>query len=426
MTDISEQDRARLRAAWTSYCNALRKEGMDIIDGTSGDPATPQELAEALRAVARIGIMSLQHRMDFNDPDFPTFYRTMDDRYKYGGPDAYISYLTATLRGGATYRLRANHYNREFNVNVSAPVPVTTDGVTRQALGTREFWPQDMKIAADGSFEVTFSGEKQLGNWMTLEQSFRGGAELPDQYPMASGGLMLRTYYWDPEDGLPQSQFHIERVDERAPLGPAPLSPSLFAEQVESAAQLCSKAGKWWIGRAARMRVQNPPNRVSPLGKTPPGVENFTPPKTGPLNYGVCAFDLAPDEALYIETDITPTLYWSFQLYNAWWESPDVQHRQTSLSFKQAHVDTDGKFRCVVAHADPGVPNWLDTGGNRRGFVFYRWLRPVAGLPSPSGRVVKLEDLRRLMPETHPRVDQPTRRKQLSARRAWFARRFQT
>jgi len=103
-----------------------------------------------------------------------------------------------------------------------------------------------------------------------------------------------------------------------------------------------------------------------------------------------------------------------------------VQHRQTSLSFKQAHVDTDGKFRCVVAHADPGVPNWLDTGGNRRGFIFYRWLRPAAHLPSPVGQVVKLGELRTLIPKDHPQVDQATRHKQLSARRAWFARRFQT
>src|SRR5215212_5291389 len=102
MPEISEYDRASLRDAWTGYCDVLRKEGEDIINGVSGDPESPQELAEALRAVARIGIMSLQHRRDFNGPDFPTFFRTMDDRYKYGGPDAHSSYRTATLRGGGT------------------------------------------------------------------------------------------------------------------------------------------------------------------------------------------------------------------------------------------------------------------------------------------------------------------------------------
>src|SRR5215212_9966764 len=154
---ISEQDRATLGDAWTSYCDALRNEGMDIINGVSGDPETPQELAEALRAVARIGIMSLQHRMDFNDPDFPDFFRTMDDRYKYGGPDAQINYLNATIRGDATYRLRANHLHREFNVNVSKPVPVEVDGEIKKILGSDSLWCHEMKVEDDGSIEVMLS-----------------------------------------------------------------------------------------------------------------------------------------------------------------------------------------------------------------------------------------------------------------------------
>lgn len=426
MSEITEQDRAGLREAWAGYCDALRREGEDIINGVSGDPATPQELAEALRAVARIGIMALQHRMDFNDPDFPTFFRTMDDRYKYGGPDAHISYLTASLRGGATYRLRANHHHREFNINVTGIKTVEVDGAASKAMDTRQMWPEEMQIAPDGSFEVTFSADQQPGNWMKLAPDFRGGTVLPDEYPMAAGGLMLRTYYWDPEDGLPQGEFFVERIDDQAPLGPAPLTPSRFAEQVKSAAELCAKGAKWWIARAARMRVQNKPNVLAPPGKNPPGIQNFSQNRTGPLNYGVCAFDLAPDEAYYIETDVPATLYWSFQLYNPWWESPDVQDRQTSLSFTQAHLDGDGRFRCVLAHTDPGVPNWLDTGGSRRGFIFYRWLWPEAGLPAPTGRVVKLKEVRGLMPADHPQVDLATRRKQLSARRVWFAKRFQT
>jgi hypothetical protein len=283
-----------------------------------------------------------------------------------------------------------------------------------------------MQIEADGSFEVILSDKPQAGNWLYLEPSFAGGSKLPDQYPMAAGGLTLRTYYWDPEDGLPAGNFCIERIDDQAPLSPDPLTVPRFAEQLQGAAELCAKAAKWWIARAARMRTQNKSNVVSAPGKTPPGVENFTPPKTGPLNYGVTAYDLAPDEALIVESDLPPALYWSFQLYNAWWESPDMQDRQTSIGHSQAFVDADGRFRTVIAQGDPGVPNWLDTGGARRGFLFYRWLRPAGELPAPVGRVVKLVEVRKFLPAQHPHIDAATRRRQLAARRAWFARRFQT
>jgi hypothetical protein len=35
-------------------------------------------------------------------------------------------------------------------------------------------------------------------------------------------------------------------------------------------------------------------------------------------------------------------------------------NRQSSLNDVQAHVDSDGWFRGVVAKQDPGVHNWLD------------------------------------------------------------------
>ena len=46
------------------------------------------------------------------------------------------------------------------------------------------------------------------------------------------------------------------------------------------------------------------------------------------------------------------------------------------------HVDPDGRFRCVIAHRDPGVPNWLDACGHPEGMIQYRFVwarsRPAA------------------------------------------------
>jgi hypothetical protein len=47
----------------------------------------------------------------------------------------------------------------------------------------------------------------------------------------------------------------------------------------------------------------------------------------------------------------------------------------------------------VVAHEDPGHPNWLNTCGHRQGGMCWRWIR-AAEHPQPRTRVVKLESLR--------------------------------
>jgi hypothetical protein len=80
----------------------------------------------------------------------------------------------------------------------------------------------------------------------------------------------------------------------------------------------------------------------------------------------------------------------------------------------------------VLAHSDPGSPNWLDVGGHRRGFLFYRWLRPTTDMPTPVAVLMSLQDVRRHLPEDHPVFDQASRDRQLSARRRWFAQRFQS
>jgi MarR family len=59
--------------------------------------------------------------------------------------------------------------------------------------------------------------------------------------------------------------------------------------------------------------------------------------------------------------------YTGFHLGNLWGESLDYGNHVTSLNGFQAEPDADGMTRYVVAHADPGVPNWFDTTVAPRG-----------------------------------------------------------
>ena len=48
----------------------------------------------------------------------------------------------------------------------------------------------------------------------------------------------------------------------------------------------------------------------------------------------------------------------------------------------------------VIAHRDPGVPNWLDTEGRPFGMVYWRFLLPEGEIEQPRCEVVPLASLR--------------------------------
>jgi hypothetical protein len=63
----------------------------------------------------------------------------------------------------------------------------------------------------------------------------------------------------------------------------------------------------------------------------------------------------------------------------------------------QVEVDEDGVVRAVVAHEDPGVPNWLETSGYEQGFLLLRYLGNDSA-PEPSCRVIPFEKLAAALP----------------------------
>ena len=71
----------------------------------------------------------------------------------------------------------------------------------------------------------------------------------------------------------------------------------------------------------------------------------------------------------------------------------NYMERQISLNRAQAKVDSDGNFEMVVAHQNPGVDNWLDTEGRRRGVIFCRFQLVQGEIKPLAAEVVKFKDL---------------------------------
>ena len=104
------------------------------------------------------------------------------------------------------------------------------------------------------------------------------------------------------------------------------------------------------------------------------------------------AWELGRDDALVI--DVTPPVcaYWNFQLGNIWAECLD-KRRRISVNHVTAAYEPDGSVRLVVAHRDPGHPNWIDTAGHSHGIMGMRWVRAETH-PAATTRVASLDEAR--------------------------------
>ena len=115
-------------------------------------------------------------------------------------------------------------------------------------------------------------------------------------------------------------------------------------------------------------------------------------------------YDIAPGEALVVETEIPQARYWSIQMNDMWWQTTDYTHHQSSLNGHQARVDADGRVRMVISRDDPGVPNWIDPVIPGIGIAQWRWYLSDRH-PLPSVTNMNVHDLRALSAERHATSD---------------------
>ena len=106
-------------------------------------------------------------------------------------------------------------------------------------------------------------------------------------------------------------------------------------------------------------------------------------------------FRLRPEEALVIEVAPPKTRYWSLTIENIWHECFDVHQRRISITNAAAARRSDDRVRFVIAAQDPGVPNWLDTGGRHRGFMLFRWLDNPSP-PEVHTQILSIADIAKL------------------------------
>ena len=200
--------------------------------------------------------------------------------------------------------------------------------------------------------------------------------------PKTNAQLVIREVYndWSAQRG----KVAIARVD-TAGTAPPPLTNELVEKRFAVAGKQLVQRIKTWLQFPQWFYMNIPVNTMVAPRLTPGGLAT---------QYSSAGhFELTPDQALVITLPATDAPYLGFQLGSLWYVSLDYINHQSSLNGTQAQVDADGKIRIVVADRNPGVMNWVETLGHRKGFLQFRWQRVSRELTEADGPTVELIDI---------------------------------
>ncbi len=377
-------------STWEERITAF--SGTSELLGLLADPSDPQAVAEA----ERLFWMTLASGWftAFADADFPDFVPAVSTHLNCVGTNPDFIYATATIDGAGSYVLSGERGEGLFLLLDIAAGGLGVMDRPGPSLGLLDF--DTLELDVQGCFSLLLSAEKPAdwqGDWHPLDPSAR------------SLSLRQASYDWGVDR---EARIAIERIDKAH--SPRRRSATEITERLTALAAYPKRLSGMALGFIAGQRTKELWNRLEHddwAGQG--GVQG--------QHYYQGLFRLEPGKALLLETELPDQVrYWNVQLSDMLWNSVDWMNRQSSLNGGQARIDSDGRFRGVIALEDPGVPNWLDPGGNSEGAIMLRWTG-ASNAPEPRLRLVDLADLRRELPEDTPAVSSDSREIQLRARR---------
>jgi hypothetical protein len=341
----------------------------DLTQTIETDSETELELLEGLRVLARTTALASEISLDV-DPALPWFF-SMNTEVRYlGGPAPDGEYFLAMIDGRRRYRVRGFRGSTAYlGFQVLAGI-----GLTPRRMGAYVS-DRQLDLANDGGFGFVLAAEKPA------VEELAGDPWVP--IPDDSSAIVVREYIADRATET-SAILTIEPLDASAL--PAPPTDDSLAEQLTSMAWTIAKLVTLY--RTIKPELLESPNTLVTAEASELGAADTTPDNL----YMIGTFRLAEDEALVIDLEPPDTRYWSVTLENVWHECIDPRRRNSSLTNAAAVATSERLVRITISASDPGVDNWLDTGGRHRGFVIVRWLdNPTA--PPLSTRVVPLADI---------------------------------
>lgn len=350
------------RQAWAQFCDALKQTGDVILDQTTADVAL--DVPEGFRFLTRTLRYVLEKSIEGNDTNFPWLVRSSHENLKLLSDSPDYHYRLANIDGRCEYRLRGTRGGADL-VAVSTYGP---GGLGVECQGTLQ--EPDLKIAADGTFEIILSTREHAGNWLPMRDN--------------ATFMQLRNIFSSHHRDTP-SIVTLERIG--GPPTPASYATDHLLADLKSAAQQLAMTAPLvaQFTRNLREKAYCTFDHEQTLWRASGGNTD--------TYYVQGYWELAEDEALVVDCVVPACSYFSFQLNNVWAESLDYLHHTIHKTSTTSTRRSDGSVRYVIAQRNPHIDaDWLDTAGHRSGTMVWKW-NGVADKPDPVARKVKIDEL---------------------------------
>lgn len=299
------------------------------------------------------------------DPANPRFVEIVGPYKKWGGDNSDAYYQHAPIDPDRTYRVRGTRGDAVY-LSLSVYGGPNDGRYSERIVGSVND-RDDLEFGPDGEFEFVMARERPEG-W---DGTF---IALEDDAVVA----ITRDYLDDPVNGK-RCEWHITADD----------IPPTWRETDAQLAQKFRHA-MTWLGQQADMvplgfgelnQIDEPyPVRPVTFGWG-----------AGDAAYAMGSFDLADDQALVIRGTSPESAFWNCCLWNQFMHTYNYDYEQVTLNGSQIVLESDGSWTLVVAHTDPGHPNWISTAGHPRGRVWFRWFYPAETPVRPTTEVVALD-----------------------------------
>ncbi len=314
------------------------------------------------------------------DPRRPVFHRWLSPTKKLLGDNPDAVYYGAITDPEGTYRIRGNVHGAcytSFAVEAGAQEGNLSKGVI-STLNDTEF-----DIAADGSYEIIASAESQPRNWLRLEPG--------------AGSITTRHYWeWD-RSVAADPTFHVPlSIEPVEPPGPgAPMDDAAVAAGVQRVINFIRGATIDFPDIPPEVMPSWVSNKLNEFDNSAYEESNTEIGYAAKDNaYLQTRYELGPDQALIMRGRFPRCCFANVVIWNHRLQTPPYRHRRVSLNRRQTVYEPDGSFKMVIAHRDPGVPNWIDAAGLPTGMIFWRFLMPEEPAPPIEAELVDVDSLR--------------------------------